>query len=200
MILGAGALLVVGALLGAAGQAALSEDEPFVHAQALPGEVDVGFSQDMVVHHQQAVDMVRLLRDRGGARVGSVAAAIEASQLSEIGMLGGWLALWRAAPVTSGSPMDWMPPHAGSAHSAMPGMAAPGDLDRLATLKGSALTRHFLKVMIRHHEGGLEMAAYAKTHALTDTVRAAAARMLVEEREQISLMRQLLAMPASAAT
>lgn len=189
----------MGAFLGAAGHAAVGEDQPPPDAGALaaPSEVDIGFSQDMLVHHQQAVDMVRLLRGRGGDSVRSVAAAIENAQRGEIGMLSGWLALWGAPPVSSGPPMTWMPGHDGSNRHAMPGMAATRDLDRFAVLSGPALDRHFLSLMIRHHEGGLEMASYAGTHARADAVRAAAARMLAEERQEISLMRQLLHLGAT---
>lgn len=185
---------MVGALLGAAGAIALRDDAPSVSARVAdtPSEVDIGFSQDMVVHHQQAVDMVRALGERGGAWVRSVAAAIETAQLGEIGMMSGWLALWHAPPVRSGPPMAWMADHDHTGE--MPGMATSTDLDKFSELSGSASARHFLDLMIRHHEGALEMASYAGAHAGTDVVRAAAARMLVEQRQEISLMRQLLAL------
>ena len=53
----------------------------------------------------------------------------------------------------------------------MPGMATEDELANLRSLQGTAFDVEFLRLMIRHHQGGLEMAQYAAAHGETDVVR-----------------------------
>ena len=54
----------------------------------------------------------------------------------------------------------------GSADGAvMPGMATEAELAQLRSLSGTAFDVMFLQLMIRHHQGGLEMAQYGQQHA-----------------------------------
>lgn len=157
-----------------------------------PGAVDVGFSQDMAVHHEQAVLMAQLAQTRGGPAVRELAGAILVNQSQEIGMLRGWLRAW-GKPAASDSPMSWM----GSMHmagmaTAMPGMASSAQLRELDDRTGKAFDALFLQLMIRHHEGGIEMAQYAEQHANLGMVRDAARAMAVAQIEDIALMRPLL--------
>jgi uncharacterized protein (DUF305 family) len=64
------------------------------------GTVDVGFAQDMSVHHRQAVLMAALARERStDPAIRSIAFDIETNQLEQIGQMQGWLSLWNAAPL-----------------------------------------------------------------------------------------------------
>ena len=47
----------------------------------------------------------------------------------------------------------------------MPGMATEDELANLRALSGTAFDVEFLRLMIRHHQGGLDMAQYAAEHA-----------------------------------
>ncbi|HWC34470.1 MAG TPA: DUF305 domain-containing protein [Mycobacteriales bacterium] len=161
-----------------------------------PGAVDIGFSQDMAVHHEQAVLMADLAETRGGPTVAALANAILIDQSQEIGEMRGWLRLWDS-PDADPTPMAWMPqPHvmvmADSAMVMMPGMATPDQLTRLATLSGKRFDVLFLQLMIRHHEGGLQMCQYAKANAKLAVVRKAATAMAVEQIEDLGQMRALL--------
>src|SRR2546421_7398397 len=62
-------------------------------AAASPGTVDIGFSQAMSVHHQQAVYMSQIVLQRPGAspEIRALANTIIQAQLQEIGWMGGWL-------------------------------------------------------------------------------------------------------------
>ena len=53
----------------------------------------------------------------------------------------------------------------------MPGMATEEELAELRGLTGTAFDVEFLRLMIRHHQGGLEMAEYAAEHADVAAVR-----------------------------
>jgi uncharacterized protein (DUF305 family) len=160
-----------------------------------PGAVDVGFAQDMAVHHEQALLMAGLAQTRGGPAVRAMADAIRVNQAEEIGMLRGWLRLWHE-PSTDRRPMAWMPDQhlrgMAMAATAMPGMASPAQVDKLVALHGKAFDVLFLQVMIRHHEGGIEMARYAGLNAKLADVRDAARAMATAQIEDLTQLRPLL--------
>jgi uncharacterized protein (DUF305 family) len=59
------------------------------------GSADAGFARDMAVHHQQAVEMSFIVRDRtGNEEVRRLAYDIAQTQANQRGMLLGWLDLW----------------------------------------------------------------------------------------------------------
>ncbi|MEO3781940.1 DUF305 domain-containing protein [Actinocorallia sp. B10E7] len=189
MVIGAVATLLLSGLGSSPGAARVSP----------AGAVDIGFSQDMVVHHQQAVTMAQTVRGRVGPSVSQVAGTIELGQLKEIGLLQGWLALWDAPQVSSGPPMAWMAPgshdHASTSADAdhvMPGMASLDELDRLGEAEGEDLEVWFLQLMIRHHQGGVAMATAAARRATVPQVRDLAVLMATEQRKETALMTGLL--------
>jgi uncharacterized protein (DUF305 family) len=158
-----------------------------------PGAVDIGFSQDMAVHHEQAVLMAGLAQTRGRGAVATLANAIVINQSQEIGLMRGWLQLWDQ-PATDSHPMGWMSdmPSTSMSDVSMPGMATPYQLTRLASLTGRRFDVLFLQLMIRHHEGGLLMCQFAHTHGQLAVVRNAAASMAVEQIEDLGAMKALL--------
>ena len=166
-----------------------------VHAssEAKPGAVDIGFSQDMAVHHEQAVLMANLAQTRGGVAVAALANAILIDQSQEIGLMRGWLKLWNQ-PTGDPAPMAWMTdlPSMSMSSAAMPGMATPGQLTRLSTLTGHRFDVLFLQLMIRHHEGGLLMCRFAEDHARLSVVRNAAKSMAFEQVADLGQMEALL--------
>lgn len=164
-----------------------------------PTRVDVGFAQDMIVHHQQAVDMTAIAARRLRGPPAAVAEQIQASQQREIGRMQGWLTVWDA-PLTAAEPMAWMTPDGGStSHGGhadeppMPGMASMPELQRLGSLSGKALQTRFCQLMLRHHHGGVAMAAEAAGRASAPYVRAAAAVMAAEQQKEIATLSWLLA-------
>jgi len=50
----------------------------------------------------------------------------------------------------------------------------------------------FLQLMIRHHQGGIEMAGYAAQHSTTTIVRQTAVSMIDEQAQDIRYMTILL--------
>ena len=195
------ALIVAGALALAAVAVglllAVSDDrETTVGA---PTEVDIGFAQDMIVHHQQAIAMAAYTREHAGSdEVRALAGTIDAAQQREIGQLTGWLQGWGAPVQSDRLPMAWMEDDLGPDHGqhdapgSMPGMASPGEMDQLVNLTGARLDAQFLRLMTRHHEGGLPMAKEAARRAGTSYVRATARIMVSDQQREIDLMRMLL--------
>ncbi|MCE3553751.1 DUF305 domain-containing protein [Pseudonocardia sp. RS11V-5] len=172
--------------------------------------VDVGFAQDMTVHHEQAVEMASWARDHTtDPQVKQLAFDIETTQLQQIGRMQGWLGLWGAPAFPTGRQyMTWMaePGDSGHGHSMsgmsgtsgagaarMPGMATDEDLTNLRAAKGAQLDTLFLQLMLRHHLGGTDMLQYAADHAALPEVRNLAAQALTAQTSEADLMRQLLA-------
>ncbi|WP_104525934.1 DUF305 domain-containing protein [Blastococcus atacamensis] len=151
-------------------------------ATPTPDSVDAGFSRDMSRHHLQGVEMANLVAERSeDPEVESLAFDISATQTNQAGRMQGWLALW-GLPITGGEPMAWMTEghdmgdmdmgdmDMGSG-ALMPGMATEEELTELRSLSGPAFDVEFLRLMIRHHQGGFEMASDAAEHADVQAVR-----------------------------
>lgn len=186
----AGGLALVLVLAGVIGGLALGRSTATTYGPAA-GSLDVGFLQDMTVHHDQAVEMAVWARNNtADPQIRQIAYDIESAQTSQIGRMEGWLTLW-GQPLTppSGQYMAWM----GMPSSSMPGMASPDDLARLRAASGRDLDVAFLQLMLRHHEGGLPMMQAAATGASVPAVRALARSMVASQTSEVGVMTQMLA-------
>jgi uncharacterized protein (DUF305 family) len=202
-----GAVLVLGVvallLFGAAGGFSVARSTTGAAPAPAVGSVDVGFAQDMSVHHDQAVTMATIGRDDGSdPRIRTLAADMAATQTSQIGRMQGWLELWGAPALPlGGRHMEWMSggEHAGAAHGGaggvdtMPGMASSEELARLRAATGPELDTLFLQLMLRHHQGGAGMLAHAAQHAAAPQVRNLASQMLRSQAAEERQLQQLLA-------
>jgi uncharacterized protein (DUF305 family) len=178
------AWLMLGVAIGTASTAVLLTRS----AQASkPGPVEIGYSQDMAAHHAQAVLMASMVRGRASARIQALASQIESVQLGQMGVLNGWLALW-GAPALPSTPMRWMVPICGEGTQS--GLATQTELAELQTANGTALDQLFLRLMLRHHRGGMSMDLAAIKGAKIAPVRAFASSMLNDELGEIALMNQ----------
>lgn len=126
----------------------LSPDEAVTAVpQASANAADITYVQDMIVHHQQALDMAVLAPNRAAsARLKSLASRIKDSQGPEIQWMRTWL-----------QQQGQRVPGHHAAHDGMPGMATQEEMDRLAAASGPEFDRLFLELMIRHHEGAIAM-------------------------------------------
>ncbi|MEU1346559.1 DUF305 domain-containing protein [Streptomyces sp. NPDC005786] len=170
---------------------------------AAPAEAsaDVGFARDMAVHHQQAVEMSFIVRDRtSDVAVRRLAYDIINTQANQRGMMLGWLETWGRAKSSPGPPMAWMG-HTVTARDGalMPGMATDTELDALRAAKGRDAEVRFLKLMTAHHRAGAEMAQAAATAAGTDEIRNLASGMVLGQRSEIALMADMLRERGAAA-
>lgn len=123
---------------------------------ANPG--DVRFMVGMIHHHGQALTMVELVPDRGAnSSIQTLAERIRVSQTDEIRLMQQWLRdNGEDAPEPSPTGMRTM--HDGVAHDVlMAGMLTPAQLAELEAARGVDFDRLFLRFMIQHHEGALEM-------------------------------------------
>lgn len=169
---------------------------------------DAGFARDMSVHHQQAVEMSFVVRDRtDDEEVRRLAYDIANTQANQRGMMLGWLDLWGLPKVVAGSePMAWMhgdggasghAGHGGAADDAddaplMPGMATKAEMAKLAGLGGEEAEIYYLQLMITHHNGGVAMAEGCVRLCEVGTERSLAQGMVDAQRSEVELMVGLL--------
>jgi uncharacterized protein (DUF305 family) len=160
------------------------------------GAIDVGFLQDMTVHHTQAVQMAVWERSNtADPALRQLAFDIESTQNQQLGMMQGWLRLWgqptEAAP---GHYMAWM----GMSAPVMPGMASDVDLTRFRSQTGDALDVAFLQLMLRHHRGGLSMMQEEAARGSVPVVVALARSMVASQTAEADTMTQMLAQRGAA--
>ncbi|SNS03995.1 Uncharacterized conserved protein, DUF305 family [Geodermatophilus pulveris] len=188
------AVIAVGLLLiggGAAVALGIGRGEPAPAADS----VAAGFSRDMARHHLQGVEMANAALERStDPEVRRLAFDIAETQQNQVGRMQGWLALW-GLPPTAGETMAWMGAHGG--HTAdgglMPGMATEEELARLRSLSGVGFDREFLRLMIRHHQGGYDMARYAAEHAAVPAVAGLAGTVAETQAAEVTTMERMLA-------
>ena len=161
--------------------------------------VDAGFSRDMSRHHLQGVEMANLavVGERStDPEVRTLAFDISSTQTNQAGRMQGWLSLWGVSP-TGGEAMAWMGngthAHSMTDDGLMPGMATEAELEELRSLTGTAFDVEFLRLMIRHHQGGREMAEYAAEHADLPAVARLARTMAETQTAETRTMGDMLA-------
>ncbi|MFD7256559.1 DUF305 domain-containing protein [Streptomyces sp. NPDC059874] len=187
VVLLAGALLLTG----------LSRGVPAEAGAPAEGSVAVGFSRDMAVHHQQAVEMsLSVLRNGASEEVRTLAYDIANTQAAQRGMMLGWLQLWGRTPTTSGPPMRWMgmPPTSEEDRSRgvlMPGMASRADMAALDAARGDRADALYLRLMIEHHRGGVHMSEAVTADSTPPVVLRLAQGMTRGQRAELELMRSL---------
>ncbi|MFQ6330417.1 DUF305 domain-containing protein [Nocardia sp. CWNU-33] len=200
-----GSLALLLMVLGAAIRPLVIPDTP--SPTVILNETEIGFVQDMTAHHQQALVMVQRLRQADDPTVLRLAQQIADSQRLEIGMMLGWLRL-AGTTSTNPHPMAWMHDtdhQAQSSHhqatsttaaptaAAMPGMASRAELDALSAASGRDADTLFLKLMQRHHYGGIAMAQAADEQLDGGPVEQIARDMISTQSQEAGLIGLLLA-------
>ncbi|WP_217211704.1 DUF305 domain-containing protein [Streptomyces sp. AC550_RSS872] len=186
----AAVLVAVGALTYAVAEDGGSSDTPDADS------ADAGFARDMAVHHQQAVEMSYIVRDRTDDKeVRLLAYDIAQTQANQRGMLLGWLDLWGLPKVSAQPPMTWMGmggmPSAGDG-SLMPGMATDAEMKKLQGLSGKQAEVFFLQLMTAHHKGGIHMAEGCVDKCDVEVEKRLAQGMVDAQQSEIDLMADLL--------
>lgn len=211
--------LLVGLILGATILVAASfvVGRFTVPVQASPStnSAEAGFSRDMQTHHLQAVEMSLLVRDlTESEEIRLLAYDIATAQSQQAGQMHSWLSVWGLPQAASEPSMTWMtrPALDGSAHQhgtssdvtghvpgePMPGLATQEQMATLADLSGVQAESYFLKLMIAHHQGGVEMAQAVLDRSTNTVVTNLARGMVTVQKSEIDYMEDLLAKRAGA--
>ncbi|WRZ69850.1 DUF305 domain-containing protein [Streptomyces sp. NBC_01257] len=221
----AGSAVALAALFAGAATVASARDEGAGHHTAAPAaatpasaSADAGFARDMAVHHQQAVEMSFIVRDRTeNEDVRRLAYDIANTQANQRGMLLGWLDLWELPKAATGQePMAWM---AGGGHEGhdmagmpgmdgggyrahdgalMPGMATRTELAALRRASGRQAEILYLQLMTDHHKGGVDMARGCAELCTVKVEKRLARGMVEAQRSELDVMAGMLAERGSA--
>lgn len=200
LTLSAAALATVIALAGCGsnattGSSTMPADHGSMNSSSAPGgtsdagshnSADTLFSQSMIPHHAQAVEMSDMMLGKQGVNpaVTKLATEIKAAQGPEIEKMNGWLKGWNEPTAMAG--------HGGAGHS-MSGMMSDDDLNALKAAQGKEADKLFLTQMIAHHEGAVQMAkAEIADGQNSDAVKLARDIVSAQEAE-IKQMQDLLA-------
>ncbi|MFI6803991.1 DUF305 domain-containing protein [Streptomyces luteogriseus] len=164
---------------------------------------DAGFARDMAVHHQQAVEMSYIVRDRTkDEEVRRLAYDIAQTQANQRGMMLGWLDLWGLPKVSSEPPMTWMDMGgmaSGKDGALMPGMATNSEMKKLGELDGKQAEVFYLQLMTDHHKGGIHMAEGCVAKCRVGVEKRLAQGMVDAQQSEISLMADMLKERGAAA-
>jgi uncharacterized protein (DUF305 family) len=153
--LGAGLLIGILPLVGCTDGQDVDVD---VHSSAARAEVsaqhnaaDVTFSQDMITHHTELVELADMASTQAEHEdVRELAAEVSASQTTEIESLRSWLLAWGELLTN-----DSMP---GMEHSPLADMLSDEQHQQLANASGANFDALFLETVMAHHRGAIEMA------------------------------------------
>lgn len=157
-----------------------AQENPTGRLSGLSGAAfEVAFMQEMIIHHQMAVEMARLAQERAErAELKTMAESIIAEQGIEIAQMTAWLRDWHGAQP---KPMD---------HAVMQ------EMDReMATLRGAGgeeFDRQFAGAMIEHHQAAVDMARLVGERAERQELKSLAQAIIDAQSREIEQMRQWL--------
>jgi uncharacterized protein (DUF305 family) len=158
---------------------------------------DVQFATNMIPHHAQAVQMVVMTQGRPlEPAVQKLADSIRDAQVPEVETMSGWLTDWeKEVPATSldhtngGHDMHGM---GGMSADDMPGMMTSEEMDQLENASDADFQDLWLTMMIKHHEGAIDMARTEIAEGrFTDAIELAKS-MQSSQQDEILAMKTLL--------
>ncbi|WP_435885542.1 DUF305 domain-containing protein [Streptomyces collinus] len=165
---------------------------------------DAGFARDMAVHHQQAVELSYIVRDRTDDEdVRRLAYDIAQTQANQRGMLLGWLDLWSLPKTSADGYMAWMKGDGHMGHetkngSLMPGMATTTEIGQLSKASGKEAEILYLQLLTDHHMGGVTMARACAEQCEVPQERQLAQGMVQGQQSEMELMADMLKERGSA--
>jgi uncharacterized protein (DUF305 family) len=158
-------------------------------------DADVQFAQSMIPHHRQAVEMANIALDpssEASRDVTRLAGAIKRAQRPEIKTMTTWLESW-GEPLDEGAMDPDMSSGTGMGDDMSDdGMMSGEEMSELEDLTGTKLDRRWLKMMIKHHEGAVEMAERECRDGTNPDALELAADIIATQEAEIAEMRELL--------
>ena len=181
--------LAVGFVIGAIGY--------FIGVRSTESEgelsaIDVGFLQDMLDHHDQAVELALLeLANGEDPTARDFAQETIIFQRREIGIMERLLEEHGAERGdVPRDVMSWM--NMTTPLTDMQGMASAAQIDELANARGTEADRLFLELMREHHLGGTHMADYAAGLGSNERVKELALQIAEYQRIEVNEYTQLM--------
>lgn len=147
-------------------------------------QADVTFATDMIPHHAQALVMADMALAHGtSADFIALAKAVKAAQKPEIDQMSGWLVGWG----------EQVPDTSGHGHMGMGmGMMSDQDLDDLSRARGSGFEGMWLRMMIEHHEGAIEMSRTELRQGSNAEAKQLAQAIITSQSAEIDQMEKMI--------
>ena len=166
--------------MGSGGMGMSSSSAP---ATADHNAADTMFTQGMIPHHAQAVEMSDMMLRKQGmdARITALATKIKAAQAPEIAQMTGWLKTWNE------------PAQMASGHGMGDGVMGDDDLKKLDAAQGADAATLFLAQMIAHHEGAVMMAKTESSRGKNPDALSLSKAIVSAQEAEIQEMKDLLA-------
>lgn len=155
---------------------------------------DVDFATQMIPHHEQALVMVDMAaRHELSPEMKQLTDDIKAAQGPEIKLMKSWLKQW-GEPVPEAGGMGHMDGMRGmgSDGSDMAGMMTDDDLDDLRSRRGNDFESMWLRMMIEHHEGAIEMAEQEQEDGVFKPALTMARNIVKAQKAEIATMEEML--------
>jgi uncharacterized protein (DUF305 family) len=146
---------------------------------------DISFSQEMIPHHRQTLEIGRMVADRSSdAFIEEIVAEISAAESAEIETMSGWLREW-SQPV----PEDAV--HGG--HD-MPGMLTVADVTALQAAPAEEFDRLWLETLTKHLRNGVAMAKEVQASGAHQPTKDLATQIITNQEATIA---EIAARPAA---
>ena len=162
-------LVAIGALLLSGCASSTQSDSEF-------SPIDINFAEMMIPHHEQAIEMSDIaFKNTTNPEVLQLAQEIKDAQAPEIDLMKSWSGVKEST-------------HAGHM---MDGMLSEDELNALREASDAQFDQLFLKGMIKHHQGAIEMAMDVKD-SKSKVVADLSAAIIKQQEIEIAAMNELL--------
>jgi uncharacterized protein (DUF305 family) len=170
---------------GTAGQsdnaaAAPAANQPATGTRASFNDADVAFVQMMIPDHQMTAEMAAMAEKKADSKnLKTLATRMRKEQAGVVATLQGWLKAW-GKPASSGM-----------AGMEMPGAMSDKDMAMLDSMSGMEFDMMFAEMMIKHHEGSMQMARDEQANGASTEAKAMAAEMLEKQQAEVKQLRKI---------
>ena len=162
-----------------------STDTDVTNSESGFNDADVMFTQMMIPHHEQALELADMALDptlMASEQVKALASQIKAAQDPEIDLMTQWLSEWDQ-PL-----MDMSEDHS----MTMEGMLSVDELSALGQMSGEEFDQAWIQAMIAHHKGAIEMADTVKEEGESALVQELADAIIQAQKLEIDTLELLL--------
>ncbi|WP_345582072.1 DUF305 domain-containing protein [Streptomyces prasinosporus] len=155
-------------------------------------DADVAYAQGMIAHCSQLVEMSGLAPGRASNQeVKDLASRTMTNEKTELAAARGWLRYWNRPESAAEGGMDMGGDDGGDMK--MADSMSEADMEKLKTAEGVAFDRAFLKAMIEHRNGEIEMTRGVLGDGRNATVKQQAVMMAAMQKGEVQSLTRLLA-------